>query len=80
MGGMPSCRGMEYKLDGTGNYKRYEENLEKLFREDGTMEPGEEVVPKFNIECGSCLKRDSYCGNVVIKGSSACRERLGINE
>jgi hypothetical protein len=72
---VPSAGKMEHKLDGTGNYTRYSENLITLFNEDGTMKPGEEVAPKFNVECGSCLKRDSYCGNVVIKGS-----RLGCNE
>jgi hypothetical protein len=81
MPGMPSCRHMEHKNSYDGNYKRYEENLSKLFESPGKMKSGDKKTDTNSTQwppCDSCSEKCSDCGRVIIRESSMCRVRRGM--
>lgn len=78
MPGMPSSRHIEHKNSHDWNYKRYEENLSKLFESPGKMKPGKSVGIDNYPPCGSCKSSDSNCGKVIIRGSSMCVSRRSV--
>jgi hypothetical protein len=84
MGGMPSCRGLEWKgVPGGGSRANFDKGFDAIPKDaagkfiEPKSEPLEAPVKPIPASCSDCFFVVG-CKTETAHGSATCRERLGV--